>query len=139
MDATRTRLSFTAEWLPVAILLVGTVLVVLLMVRELRVAPRAIANTEHTSSVSPAGVPADAVSVPALMLGGDREIRVGDFADAALAKLGSSAVMSGQTAEQGPLGARDVRSYKLGTTSFIVVLEPFERRGVPRVAAIYLQ
>jgi len=40
---------------------------------------------------------------------------------------------------RGPLGAREIRSYQLAGTKFILVFEPFERRGEPRVAAIYLQ
>jgi len=32
-----------------------------------------------------------------------------------------------------------VRRYQLGATRFIVVMEPFERGGAPRVAAIYLE
>jgi len=115
------------------------VLVAVLMVRELRVAPRAAASAAEPVSATATAVPADAVSVPALMLGADRDVRVGNFADDALAKIGSAAVLVQQVAERGPLGARDVRTYKLAGTTFILVLEPFERNGAPRVAAIYLQ
>jgi len=139
MDATRGRLSLTAEWIPAAVLLVGTVLVAVLMVRELRVAPRAVASVPEPVSATANAVPADAVSVPALMLGAERDVRVGNFADDALAKIGSTAALVKQVAERGPLGARDVRTYRLAGTTFILVLEPFERNGAPRVAAIYLQ
>jgi len=44
-----------------------------------------------------------------------------------------------QTLERGPIGTREIRSYQLGGTRFIMVFEPFERQGEPRVAAIYLQ
>jgi hypothetical protein len=139
MDATRGRLSLTAEWIPAAVLLVGTVLVAVLMVRELRMAPRAAASVPEPVSATATAVPADAVSVPALMLGAERDVRVGNFADDALAKIGSAAVLVKQVAERGPIGARDVRTYRLAGTTFILVLEPFERNGTPRVAAIYLQ
>jgi hypothetical protein len=140
MDATRARLSVTAEWLPAAVLLVGTVLVAVLMVRELRMAPRALASATQTVSATTNAVPPDAVSVPALMLGANQDVRVGNFADDALAKIGSiAATLVSQAAERGPLGARDVRTYRLSGTTFILVLEPFERNGAPRVAAIYLQ
>ena len=44
-----------------------------------------------------------------------------------------------QAEEQGPLGVREVRAYQLAGTKFILVFEPFERRGAPRVATlIYL-
>jgi hypothetical protein len=139
MDAIRGRLSLSAEWISAAVLLVGTVVVAVLMVRELRMAPRAAASATEPVSATATAVPADAVSVPALMLGADRDVRVGNFADDALAKIGSAASLVKQVAERGPLGARDVRTYKLAGTTFILVLEPFERNGAPRVAAIYLQ
>ena len=37
------------------------------------------------------------------------------------------------------VGVREVRAYQLAGTKFILVFEPFERHGAPRVAAIYLQ
>ena len=37
------------------------------------------------------------------------------------------------------LGPREVRSYQLAGTTFILVLEPFERGGAQRVAGIYMQ
>jgi hypothetical protein len=44
-----------------------------------------------------------------------------------------------RTSERSPLGSRDVHVYRLAGTTFILVLEPFERHGEPRVAGIYLQ
>jgi hypothetical protein len=84
-------------------------------------------------------MPADAVSVPTLMLGAGNEIRVGDARDAALARLDKTVTLIKQSEERGPLGAREIRAYQLAGTNFILVFEPFERRGAPRVAAIYLQ
>jgi len=79
------------------------------------------------------------VSVPTLMVGGAHEIKVGDRAADALHQLGSSVKLVRQTVEQGPIGTREIRSYQLATTDFIIVFEPFERKGELRVAAIYLQ
>src|SRR2546425_2881765 len=137
IDAPRSRVSFTGEWLTAAVLLVGTVLVGLLIVRELRVAPAAAGSTEPVSSAT--AVPADAVSVPTLMVGGAHEIKVGDRAADALGHLRTSVTLVNQTLERGPIGTREIRSYQLGGTRFIMVFEPFERQGEPRVAAIYLQ
>jgi len=137
IDAPRPR-SFTGEWLTAAVLLVGTVLVGLLIVRELRVAPPAAGATEPVSS-SPTAVPADAVSVPTLMVGGAHEIKVGDRAADALGQLVSPVTLVKQTVERGPIGTREIRLYQLAGTQFILVFEPFERRGELRVAAIYLQ
>lgn len=138
IDAQRPRFSFTGEWLTAALFLIGTLLVGLLIVRELRVAPPPSAQTDPASS-SVAAVPPDAVSVPTLMVGGAHEIKVGDRAAEALKQLVAPVTLVKQTVERGPIGNREVRSYQLAGTQFILVFEPFERKGEPRVAAIYLQ
>ena len=137
VDPPRPRFSFSSEWLTAALFLAGTVLVGLLIVRELRVVPAA-ATPDPTPSSVPA-IPPDAVSVPTLVVGGFRELKVGDRAIDALAQLGSSVSLLKQTTEQGPIGTREIRTYQLSSTQFIVVFEPFERKGELRVAAIYLQ
>jgi len=138
IDAPRHRISFTSEWLTAVVLLLGTLLVGLLIVRELRVVPTPVSGSTEPASPVPA-VPADAVSVPTRMVGGDREIKVGDPAADALTQLGPSVTLVKQTEEHGPIGTREIRSYQLAGTRFIIVFEPFERRGELRVAAIYLQ
>jgi len=138
IEATRTRLSVTGEWLTAALFLAATLVVALLVIRELRVAPQAFAPAANANTTPTATVPADAVSVPTLMLGA-HEIRVGDPAQTTLERLDPSIALVKQVDERGPLGPRQVRSYQLAGTSFILVFEPFERAGEPRVAAIYLQ
>src|SRR5262249_6921442 len=134
-----TRLSFTGEWLIAALFLAATGVVVLLAVRELRVAPQAFSSANTTPAApATATVPSEAVSVPTLMLGA-HEIRVGDSASDTLEGLDASIVLVKQADERGPLGPRQVRSYRLAGTNFILVFEPFERSGESRVAAIYLQ
>ncbi len=139
MDVTRTRPSISGDWLIAAALLGATVLVGVLVVRELRVAPRAVAATTEPMSATSVSVPSDAVSVPTLMLGAGNEIRVGDARGDALARLDATVTLVKQAEDRGPLGAREIRAYQLAGTRFILVFEPFERRGAPRVAAIYLQ
>jgi hypothetical protein len=139
MEVTRTPPSIFGDWLTAAALLGATVLVGVLVVRELRVAPRTAAATTEPVSATSVSVPSDAVSVPTLMLGAGNEIRVGDARGAALARLDATVTLVKQAEERGPLGAREIRAYQLAGTSFILVFEPFERRGAPRVAAIYLQ
>ncbi len=136
MDATRTRLSFAGDWLMAAAFLVGTVLVTLLIVRELRGAG---ASAPSHATTNAAAIPAEAVSVPALAMGEARELRVGDRQVDALERLGQKVILLSKITERGPLGDREVRSYQLAGTRFILVLEPFERGGEPRVAGIYLQ
>jgi hypothetical protein len=137
MDATRTRLSFAGDWLMAAAFLVGTVLVALLIVRELRSAGSAAPAS--AVSPTPAAIPADAAPVPAIALGEGVQIRVGDGAADALSRLAPGVTLLSQVTDRGPLGAREVRSYQLAGTKFILVLEPFERGGTVRVAGIYLQ
>jgi len=139
MDATRTRLSYAGDWLMACAFLVGTLLVALLIVRELRGAPGDRADAMPALSATSAAVPAEAVSVPTLMLGQAYELRVGDRAVDAIERLGPKVTLLSKVTERGPLGDREVRSYQLAATRFIIVLEPFERAGEPRVAGIYLQ
>jgi hypothetical protein len=137
MDATRTRLSFAGDWLMAIAFLTGTVLVALLLMRELRSGNSAPAASSVTAT--PAAVPADAASVPALALGEGLQIRVGDPADDALTRLAPGVTLLSKISDRGPLGPREVRSYQLAGTKFILVLEPFERGGAARIAGIYLQ
>jgi hypothetical protein len=139
MEATRPRPSLAGDWFIAAALLAATLLVGVLVVRELRGAPRAVAGAVEPATPANVAVPPDAVSVPTLLLGAGNEIRVGDARAEALARLDASVTLVSQAEEQGPLGAREVRAYQLAGTKFILVFEPFERRGAPRVAAIYLQ
>jgi hypothetical protein len=139
MDATRTRSGLTGDWMVAAALLAATLLVGVLVVRELRVAPRLAAGAAEPIGGPAIAVPADAVSVPTLLLGAGNEIRVGDGRTEALGRLDAAVVLVKQADEQGPLGPREIRAYDLAGTKFILVFEPFERRGAPRVAAIYLQ
>jgi hypothetical protein len=138
MDVTRTRRSFAVDWLSAAAFLVGTLLVVVLIVRELRGTPGANPGASSLSPTS-AAVPAEAVSVPTLLLGEAHELRVGDRASDAIEHLEQKVTRLSSVIERGPFGDREIRSYRLAATRFIVVLEPFERAGEPRVAGIYLQ
>jgi hypothetical protein len=87
---------------------------------------------------TPAVVPERAVSVPVLPFRDGREVRVGDTASAVAARLGRAAEEGRQYTDQGALGERLTRFYEYAGLRFILVFEPFERRGEPRVAAIYL-
>jgi len=139
MDVTRARPSFDprhdsehVEWVAVVALVAATLLVASLAVRELRVPPRAPAGPREPGAATL--VPPEAVSVPVLVLATGGAIHVGDARAAAAASL-SALTLIKRTEERGPLGAREVLSYQ----GFMLVFEPFERLGEPRVAAIYLQ
>jgi hypothetical protein len=143
MLATRARFSFSGEWMTAAVFFAATLLIGVLIVRELRGVPSRLLTdaASATMGVASAAVPPDAVSVPSLVLGA-HEIRVGDpRADALLklSRLDASVKLVRQSDERGPLGPRETRVLQLGATVFILVFEPFERKGAARVAAIYLQ
>ncbi len=112
-------------------------LVFLLIVRELRVAPQALAASAEPATVASMALPADAVSIPTLALDGHL-LKVGDPAAAADASLPASAVRRSAW-DDGVVGRREIRTYQLGGELITVVLEPFETRGALRVAAIYLR
>jgi hypothetical protein len=86
----------------------------------------------------PAAVPPRAVSVPVLPFLDGKEIRVGQTAATVAANLGRAAESGRQEVDRGTLGERLTRFYEYAGSKFIVVFEPFERGGEPRVAAIYL-
>ena len=75
----------------------------------------------------------------ALLLFDGKEIRVGDGIDRVVGLLGPNAGTGGETREKGPIGDRITRAYEYSGTRFILVFEPFETKGQPRVAAIYIQ
>jgi hypothetical protein len=105
MEATRLRSSVSGDWLIAAALLGATLLVAVLVVRELRVAPRAVASASEPVSATSVSVPADAVSVPTLMLGAGNEIRVGDARGDALARLDAAVTLVEQAVKSAPISS----------------------------------
>jgi hypothetical protein len=144
MDALRMRTAFrlgpVVEWLVAAAFLCATVAVGSLIFRELRApAPTRPAPAPRPLVTSiPAAVPARAVSVPVLPFLDGKEIRVGETAATVAARLGRAAESGRQYVDRGNLGERLTRFYEYDGMRFIVVFEPFERNGEPRIAAIYL-
>ena len=142
MEATpvRVRLGSALEWFVAALFLVATLAVAALIVREMRVAPAAVAAApEPTSYAIPAAVPSRAISVPVLLLLDGKQIKVGDSVETVAATLGRSAEVGRQLVDRGALGERLTRFYEHDGTRFVLVFEPFERNGTPRVAGIYLE
>jgi hypothetical protein len=124
-----------------AAFLLATVAVASLVVRELRGPNRILAEAPAARplvSSLPASVPPRAVSVPMLPFLDGKEIRVGQTAATVAANLGRAAESGRQELDKGTLGERLTRFYEYAGSKFIVVFEPFERGGEPRVAAIYL-
>ena len=142
MNAIRLRFESALEWGIAAAFLAATLAVASMIFQDLR-GPgvlRAADTPGAAASVSatPAAVPAGAVSVPVLPFGDGKAIRVGDTAAAVAATLGRAAESGREEADRGRLGQRLTRFYEYAGFRFIVVFEPFERNGAPRVGAIYL-
>ena len=142
MDALRLRLASALEWGIAAAFLAATLAVASMIFQDLRgpgVLRAASAPVEAAPVAAiPAAVPAGAVSVPVLPFRDGKEIRVGDTAAAVMAKLGRTAESGREEADRGRLGQRLTRFYEYAGFRFVLVYEPFERRGEPRVTAIYL-
>ncbi len=137
----RIRLGPVFEWLVAAAFLLATVGVGLMILRELRPIPTSARATPPARSIVasvPAAVPERAVSVPVLPFLDGKEIRVGETVSVVAARLGRAAESGRQEVDRGSLGERLTRFYEYSGSKFILVFEPFERNGEPRVAAIYL-
>ena len=140
MTAIRLRLESALEWGIAAAFLAATLAVASVIFQDLR-GPGVLRAAEVDVAVvaaTPSAVPAAAVSVPVLPFGDGKEIRVGDTAAAVTSKLGPAAESGREKADRGRLGQRLTRFYEYAGFRFILVYEPFERNGEPRVGAIYL-
>jgi hypothetical protein len=145
MDAvrfsSRFRLAPLFEWLIAAAFLAATIAVVSLIVRELR-GPTSVSASMPAARLAdapvPPAVPSRAVSVPVLPFLDGKEVRVGDTTAVVAERLGRAAESGRQEVDRGTVGERLTRFYEYGGSTFIIVFEPFERGGEPRVAAIYL-
>jgi hypothetical protein len=143
MEAIRARFGSALEWLVAAAFIVAILLIGSVVWRELRTVSATLPVSAHepraATAVPPAGVPARAVSVPVLLLPGGHSVRVGEGVAAIAARLGRQAEVGTQTVERARFGERLTRFYEHLGSRFVLVFEPFEERGEPKVAAIYLQ
>ena len=144
MDAIRARFGSVLEWLVAAAFIVVVLAIGAVVWRELRTVSATLPVIAHEAQADaapapPAGVPPRAVSVPVLLLPGGQSVRVGESVAAIAARLGRQAEIGSQTVERGRFGERLTRFYEHLGTRFVLVFEPFEDRGEPKVAAIYLQ
>jgi hypothetical protein len=143
MDATRARFGSVIEWILAAAFIAAAFLVGSIVLRELRTVSATLPVIAHeaqaSTAIPPAGIPARAVSVPVLLLPGGKEVRVGESVAAIAARLGREAEVGTQHVERARFGERLTRFYEHAGSRFVLVFEPFEQNGEPKVAAIYLQ
>jgi hypothetical protein len=139
MDVLRLRLASALEWIVAAAFLAATVGVASLILHDIRATPvRASGAVPVSVAAVPPSVPIGAVSVPVLTFADGRAIRVGDTATAVADRLGRTADTGREEVDRGRLGQRLTRFYEYSGFRFVVVYEPFERNGTPRISAIYL-
>ena len=140
MDALRLRLASALEWGVAAAFLMATLVVASLIFQGVRGPAARISAAERPAPGPPlpAAVPAGAVSLPVLPFQDGKEVRVGDTAGIVVSRLGRNAETGREESDRGRLGPRLTRFYEYGGFRFMVVYEPFERNGEPRVTGIYL-
>jgi hypothetical protein len=97
-----------------------------------------IAGEQSLYYDAPAAIPSRAVSVPLLLLGNGREVKIGDRVSEVAARLGSAAQLISESVERSAMRERLIRFYSDVGVQFAVVYEALERSAEPRVAAIYL-
>lgn len=141
MSVSRLRFESALEWGVAAAFLAATLAVSVLILQGLHPSSvRAAAAPAEPPVVTalPTPVPENAVSVPVLPFGGGKEIRLGETATAVTSTLGRAVTVAPERVDRGRLGPRLTRFYQYAGFRLIVVYEPFERNGEPRVTAIYL-
>jgi hypothetical protein len=141
VDAPRPRLGSAFEWVVAAAFLLATAAVAWLIVSEMRAVrtpPRPRQQRESAPVTEPAAIPAGAISVPVLILLDGAEVRVGDTLRKVTDRLGAGTNLE-TGAGKSRFGERLTRAFEHGSTRFVLVFEPFERNGEPRVTAIYLR
>ena len=140
MDHGPSRLGAAAEWVVALAFLLATVLVAALIIGEMRAvhAPASPAAAPAAPAPQPEE-PQSRVSVPSLLFLDGMQIKVGDSLAQVTAVLGAAAQSGADTVSRSPLGNRITRTYEHAGTRFVLVFEPFERDGPPRITAIYLR
>jgi hypothetical protein len=140
METTRMRFGSILEWLLAATLIVAALAAGSIVFREVRTvrAVMPVIAGEAQAHEAPAGIPERAISVPMLLLGNGREVRLGDRASEVAARLGAAVQIVSESLDQTAVRERITRFYDALGTRFIVVFEGGAGAGDPRVAAIYL-
>jgi hypothetical protein len=140
MEAIRVRFGSILEWALAACVVAGAAMLVSVAVGALpyvRPVVPVIAGEAPVDDM-PAGVPPRSVSVPMLLLGNGREIRLGDRAAEVAARLGDAAQMMSESLDRSEVRERITRFYNYLGTQFVLVFEDAGRND-SRVAAIYLR
>ncbi len=141
METIRVRFGSILEWMLAAALTVLALAVGSILFRELRTV-RAVMPVIAGGAIdypAPESLPPRAVSVPMLLLGNGREVRIGDRASEVAARLGNAAQVVSESLDGTAVRQRMTRVYRDIEVQFILVFEALDRETEPRVAAIYVR
>ncbi len=140
MIAGRLRLGPVGDLAIAALFLAATVAVAALILGELTTIRHSPPAAQPSlPAVVPATRPALSIAVTVLPLPDGQELRVGDPMEKMSRVLAKANEVGARAVEKGRIGDRVTRHYEYGPVSFSVVLEAFERNGVMRIAAIYVE
>src|SRR5687767_4182858 len=141
MGATRVRFGSILEWLLAAAFVAGVAALISVSFGEIQNVRAVIPVIAGEAPVNdmPAGVPPGSVSVPLLLLGNGRDVRLGDRASEVAARLGDVPQVISESLERSDVRERVTRFYNYLGTQFVLVFEDIERNADLKVAAIYLR
>lgn len=141
MEATRLRFGSILEWALAAAVVSGAAMLISVAVGELRQIRPVVPVVAGDAPVAdmPDGVPPRSVSVPMLLLGNGREIRIGDRAAEVAARLGDVPQVLSESLDRSDIRDRVTRFYNHLGTQFVLVFEDVGRNADLKVAAIYLR
>ena len=141
MEATRVRFGSILEWLLAAAFMAVAAALLSIAAGEFRSVPAVIPVIAGEIPVNdtPAGLPPRSVSVPMLLLGNGRDVRIGDRVADVAARLGDTAQMISESLDRTDVRARVTRFYNHFGTQFVLVFEDAGQDADLKVSAIYLR
>jgi hypothetical protein len=141
MEATRLRFGSLLEWVFAAALVAGALAVGTLFLAEVRTVRPVMPVSAGPAPVTtiPLAIPPGAVSVPLLLLGTNREIRIGDRMSDVGDRIGGTARAIVEALDRTAVRDRITRIYQYGATTFVLVFDARDRGDEPEVAAIYVK
>jgi hypothetical protein len=141
METIRPRFGSILEWLiAAAFIAAGIALIAVVLPHFQRVAAATPAPVPDPVPEVTLAVPPRAVSVPMLLFGDGRAVRIGDRLTDIVNRIGGSAQIGEDAIERAASGRnRLTRLYEYLGTRFALVFEPMDASSEPTVIGIYKQ
>lgn len=141
MDAPRRRFGSLVEWLVAAVCVGAALSILSIAVQEFR-SVRAVVPViakEASPVVAVSGIPPGVVPVPLLLLGDNRELRIGERLTDVVERLGSSAQLISESVDDVNGRRLLTRFYNDVGGQFILVFEAATRDVDSRLSAIFIR